>query len=947
MTQEKKNWRETLNLLSTDFPMKADLANREPARLARWEAEGLYRAMVDRRKGAKRFVLHDGPPYANGHIHIGHALNKILKDTIVKYRAMTGHQAAYVPGWDCHGLPIEHQVDKELGAKKEGVSTAEKRKLCREYAGRFISIQRDEFKRLGVLGDWENPYLTMAYEYEAKTLRELGRFVGTGAVYKGLKPVHWCSTCRTALAEAEVEYGDHVSPSVHVKFPFKGDGGEVAPALAGRKVSFVIWTTTPWTIPSNLAVALHPDYKYVALDVDGEACVVAAELADPFRAAVGAPGAKVLADVDPKAVERKSCRHPFLDRDSLLVLADYVTLDAGTGCVHTAPGHGREDYETGLRYGLEVLSPLDDGGRFTARVPLFEGLRVFDANPKVVEALEQAGALLAKGDVSHSYPHCWRCRKPLIFRATAQWFISMEKTGLRRKALDEIAKVRWIPTWGRNRIESMMENRPDWCISRQRSWGVPIAIFRCAKCGDHLLDESLVERVVSFFEKEGADAWFDRPASDFLPGGTKCPSCGHDGFEKETDILDVWFDSGVSYAAVCEGKEEIGIPVDLYLEGSDQHRGWFHSTLLAAAGTRGHAPYKAVLTHGFVVDGKGEAMSKSKGNVIAPAEVIRKSGAEILRLWVSAEDYRGDVKLSDGILGQLSEAYRKIRNTIRFLLMNLSDFDPARDSVPFESMGEMDRFALSRFRGLAERVRRGYDEYEFHRIYQEANNFCAVDLSSFYLDVLKDRLYCSAADDPARRSAQTVLFETARGLVQLLAPVLSFTADEAWEHLPAWPGKEKSVFLSDMVDPEAIPSLPAEATERWERILSLRGEAAIPLEAARNTEAEPAETDAKGKRKRVIGANLDAKVTIDPGPFADLFPGRLSEVREALGVSVVATGAPGGPFLHRSEAYPGLVLSVERAPHGKCERCWTLSPDVGSSADEPELCARCAAVVKG
>ncbi|MCL5966988.1 MAG: isoleucine--tRNA ligase [Deltaproteobacteria bacterium] len=924
------DYKSTLNLPQTAFPMRANLAQREPEILARWEKDRLYRKMVERRKGNKKFVLHDGPPYANGHIHIGHALNKILKDIIVKYRALSGHRAEYVPGWDCHGLPIEHQVDKSLGAKKEAIPTGEKRRLCREYAAKFIDIQRDEFRRLGVLGDWENPYLTMSFDYEAGILREFGRFVESGAVYKGTKPVYWCLTCKTALAEAEVEYADHTSHSIYVKFPFVDPPERIDPALAGKKVFFVIWTTTPWTIPSNLAIALHPGFRYAALEAKGEVYVVAEGLAERFAQEANLPDPVRLAAFGSTHLERLRCRHPLYDRDSIIVLADYVTLDAGTGCVHTAPGHGREDYETGLKYGLEIYAPVDEAGRFTEGVGFFAGKGVFEANPLVNAKLAGAGALLAQGQVSHSYPHCWRCRQPVIFRATKQWFIAMDKSRLRDEALAEIRKVRWIPAWGQERIEGMIANRPDWCISRQRAWGVPIAVFQCRKCGHYLLDRTLVDHVAAFFEKEGADAWFDRDAASLLPPGAACPACGGTSFDKETDILDVWFDSGVSYACVCERRENLGIPVDLYLEGSDQHRGWFHSTLLAAVGTRHMAPYRAVLTHGFVVDGKGEAMSKSKGNVIAPEEIIRKHGAEILRLWVSAEDYRDDIRLSKDILDRLTEAYRKIRNTIRFLLSNIPDFHPEADAVPYERLTEMDRYALALMSRLVAKVRRAYENYDFHIIFYAVNNFCAADMSSFYLNVLKDRLYCSRADDPGRRSAQTVIFAVTRDLLSLLAPVLSFTAEEAWGYLPAWPGKPESVFLSDMPEPAERPD-EAALCERWERILALRAEVAKPLEAAR--------------KAKVIGSDQDALVTVSPGPFADLFETHLREIRDVLIVSGIEVGGTAGDGAYASEAYPGLTVRAGKAPWGKCERCWNHAPAVGAIPSAPELCDRCAAVV--
>ncbi len=926
------DYKSTLNLPNTDFPMRGNLSQREPAFLEQWAKEDVYRKLVESRKGHRKFVLHDGPPYANGHIHIGHALNKILKDVVVKYRAMTGHHAEYVPGWDCHGLPIEHQVDKNLGGKKEGIDKAEKRKMCREYAEKFVAIQRDEFKRLAILGDWENPYKTMTFGYEAATLRELGKFVEAGAVYKGYKPVHWCLSCRTALAEAEVEYADHTSPSIFVKFTFNGVPEAIHAALAGKKVSFVIWTTTPWTIPSNLGIALHPEFTYAALETGGEVLVVAEELAESFKKATGLEDATKIATFGGTHLERMTCRHPFEERDSLIVLADYVTLEAGTGCVHTAPGHGQDDYKTGVRYGLDIYAPLDDAGRFLADVPFFGGLRVWDANPNVVEKLAEVGALVQVGSVDHSYPHCWRCKSPVVFRATAQWFVSMDKTGLRQKALDAIGQVQWIPAKGQTRIEGMIAGRPDWCISRQRSWGVPIAVFRCEACNSHLLDRKLIDRVADLFETEGADAWFNRPVSELIPDGTACPSCKGTAFVKETDILDVWFDSGVSWAAVCEGKEGLGVPVDLYLEGSDQHRGWFHSSLLCSIGTRGVAPYKAVLTHGFVVDGKGEKMSKTKGNVVAPQDIIKTHGAEILRLWVSAQDFReGDIRISKEIVDQLSEAYKKIRNTVRYLLANIGDFEPARHTVPYDKMEEMDRYALSLFRKLAVEVRRCYDAYEFHTIYQALNNFCVGDLSAFYLDAIKDRIYCSKLDDPARRSAQSALFEIARGFLPLIAPILSFTADEAWRFLPAFPGKPENVFLTDIPEVEPLPG-EAEAAATWERILAFKAEVAQPLEAAR--------------KSKEIGKDQHARVVVAPGPFADLFASHLPALKETLIVSGLESGDPSGEGVYESATWPGLKIKVEKAPWPRCERCWNHDPVVGTLA-ATDLCVRCAGAVGG
>ena len=676
------DYKKTLNLPRTDFPMKANLAKREPVVMEKWEQLDLYAKLREVSKNRPRYVLHDGPPYANGHIHLGTALNKILKDMIVRSRQFMGYDSVYVPGWDCHGLPIEHQVEKELGEQRQGMSQLELRRRCREYAEKFVDIQRQEFKRLGVVGDWENPYLTMSYDYEATIARELGKFLTRGSVYKSKKPIYWCSSCRTALAEAEVEYEEHQSPSIYVKFPLIDSLGRKVSALNGQKVFVIIWTTTPWTIPANLAIALHPDYEYAVVKFGDEAWIIADGLVEEVMAKAEISDYEILARLAAADLEGMKCRHPFIDRESIIVQAPYVTLDAGTGCVHTAPGHGREDFETALKYDLEVYSPVDDDGCFTADVPYFAGQFVFDANNGVNEKIAEQGSLVKKESITHTYPHCWRCKEPVIFRATEQWFISMESNDLRHNALQSIEKeVEWIPSWGQERIHGMIENRPDWCISRQRAWGVPITVFYCQECNEILADSAVLEHVVSRFAEKGADIWFAEEAVDLLPAGTKCSECGGSTFTKEMDILDVWFESGVSYAAVLEPREDLHSPAELYLEGSDQHRGWFHSSLLAAMGTRGHAPYRTVLTHGFVVDGAGRKMSKSLGNVIAPDEVIQKYGAEILRLWVAAEDYRDDIRISEEILQRLSEAYRRIRNTCRFLLGNLKDYDPERDRV--------------------------------------------------------------------------------------------------------------------------------------------------------------------------------------------------------------------------------------------------------------------------
>jgi isoleucyl-tRNA synthetase len=702
------DFKETLNLPVTDFPMRAGLPQREPEMLKKWEAIDLYRKIDEAGRGRPNFTLHDGPPYANGHTHIGHALNKVLKDIVIKSRRMQGFYAPYVPGWDCHGLPIELMVDKQLGEKKRHMSKAEVRRECRTYAKKWVDIQAEEFRRLGVLGEWETPYLTMTAGYEAATARELARFAEGGGLYKGKKPVHWCSSCVTALAEAEVEYADHTSPSIYVKFPYADELPAELAQLAGRPLSFVIWTTTPWTIPANLAVALHPELPYAAVEVGDELVVVAEGLLHQVMKAAQIADYRTVTTFSGTLFEGRSCRHPLYERTSLLVLADYVTLEAGTGCVHTAPGHGQDDYQTGLRYGLEIYNPVDDYGRYRPEMELFGGMKITDANAAVNEKLSERGALLSEGKVSHSYPHCWRCKKPIIFRATEQWFISMEANELRKKALAHINDVQWIPRWGRERIYGMIENRPDWCVSRQRSWGVPITVVYCEKCGEALADGKLMHHIADLFETGGSDLWFEKEASELLPEGTVCTKCGHDRFTKESDILDVWFDSGVSHAAVLEHRPYLNTQADLYLEGSDQHRGWFHSSLLAAVGTRGVPPYKAVLTHGFVVDGAGKKMSKSMGNVVAPEEVIKKFGAEILRLWVAAQDYRDDIRISQEILQRLSDAYRRIRNTARYILGNIHDFDPVADAVPDAELLEIDRWALSRLENLVGRVERSY-----------------------------------------------------------------------------------------------------------------------------------------------------------------------------------------------------------------------------------------------
>jgi len=922
------DYKQTLNLPKTAFPMKANLVKKEPEMLDQWEKMNLYQLIRESSKGRKRYMLHDGPPYANGNIHMGTAFNKILKDIIIKSKQMAGFDAPYVPGWDCHGLPIEHKVDMELGAGKSEMAQVEIRQHCREYAENFIDIQRNEFKRLGVLGEWDKPYLTMNYPYEATIVREFGRFATNGSLVKSKKPNYWCISCQTALAEAEVEYGDHTSPSIFVKFPMISDMSESYPALKGKKVSVVIWTTTPWTLPANLAIALHPDLQYVAAETrDNEVMILAKGLLDICMDTFGITSHEVLVEFKAAELENLEARHPLYDRPSVIVLAPYVTLEAGSGCVHTAPGHGREDYETGLEYNLDVYSPVDDTGCFTEDVGFFAGLQVFDANRAVNDKLDEIGALLKEQEITHEYPHCWRCKNPVIFRSTEQWFISMEKNDLRQKALDSIDNVSWIPSWGQERIYNMIANRPDWCISRQRAWGVPIVVFFCEECGTMVVSQEIIDHVCGLVEEKGADVWFTESEEDLLPPGTKCPECSADKFKKETDILDVWFDSGVSYAAVMEKREYLESPSDLYLEGSDQHRGWFHSSLLCSVGTRGNAPYKNVLTHGFVVDGKGKAMHKSSGNVIAPEELIKKYGAEIIRMWVAGEDYRDNIRLSKEILQRLTEAYRRIRNTCRYLLGNLSDFDPEADQVPYEQMEELDRWALHQLQELSTRILIAYEEFNFHLVYHNLHNFCVLDLSAFYLDIIKDRLYTSPEKSAARRSAQTAMNEILETLVRLMAPVLSFTAEEIWQHMN---DKDRLTSVhADLFIPVNESYKDTELAERWETIIAVRKEATKALELAR--------------KEKKIGHPLDASVTIGLPP--ELME-KLTPYRDQFRAILIVSGADileAGQLDDgiESETIPGLKVRVSPSTDQKCERCWIHDETVGQDNSNPTICKRC------
>ncbi|NIO10290.1 MAG: isoleucine--tRNA ligase [Deltaproteobacteria bacterium] len=955
-------YKQTLNLPKTSFPMRANLPQNEPRQVEKWQNNKTYFKIVAAKEGKQKFILHDGPPYANGNIHLGHALNKILKDIIVKYKSMTGFEAPYIPGWDCHGLPIELQVEKSIGrAKKNSLSKAEVRKLCREYAEKYISIQREEFKRLGILGDWEHPYRTIDFPYEAQEIRELGKLIAAGDLYRQKKPVYWCASCVTALAEAEVEYEDHTSPAIFVKFGVKDPKGKFSPDASNGSY-FVIWTTTPWTLPANQAIAVHPELKYKHVKTPAGGLVVAADLIPRLMETFGFRKAQFQVGRQSwtgKELEGIVCQHPWLDRDVKIILGDFVTEDQGSGCVHIAPGHGQEDYEAGQRYNLEVSAPVDPEGKFTKEAGDLAGQFVFKTDRVIIERLEEKGALLKEEQLTHSYPHCWRCKKAVIFRATEQWFVSMEKNQLRQRSLEAIDQVRWIPPWGKERIRGMLEGRPDWCISRQRSWGVPIPVVYCKKCQVPVMNQELCNHVAGIFELEGSDAWFVRSLDQLLPPGFKCAECGGSEFHKEEDILDVWFDSGVSHAAVVERHPALGGRADLYLEGSDQHRGWFHTSLLTSVGTRGKAPYAGALTHGFTLDGAGRKMSKSLGNVIAPQETIKSFGAEILRLWVSAEDYRDDVRISKEILNRLVEAYRKLRNTARFLLGNLYDFDPEEDTIAPKELSELDRWILHRTQQLLSDCRSAYENYEFHTVYHRLNNFCSVDLSALYLDIAKDRLYCGRANSQDRRSAQTALYQILQALVHLMAPILSFTAEEIWEHLPKPKDAPESILMSQIPTPDKS-LMDTALGDKWEEIFKIRAEILKALEAARNS----------GK----IGHSLDARVTLFPGMYKKELTGFLGDKNikwddvaivsqlqllesdpkwktEDTDKLTAGGSEPLGELAIRyhSPVLGGRIEVSKAATNGnlpKCERCWKYTEDIGTSSDHPTVCGRCSEVLR-
>ena len=963
--------KKTINLPKTKFGQKANLPQTEPARLKKWTEMDLYQQIRRARAGAQKFILHDGPPYANADIHLGTALNKILKDFIVKSRTMMGFDAPYVPGYDCHGLPIELHVERKLGAKKATMPPLSIRRVCREFAADALKRQTRDFQRLGILGEWDKPYSTMSDHYEAETARLFARFVERGFVYKGARPVYWCIHDQTALAEAEVEYHQHTSPSVYVKFPLSSDPAQIDPALAGRKVFALIWTTTPWTLPANLGIAVHPDFDYVAVQSGHEVYIVAAELLDVVAARCNFIEPKVLARFPGAKLDRLEFRHPWIDRPSLLMLGEHVTLGgeadaeteldvsearekkatgkAGTGLVHTAPGHGHDDFVIGKRYGLEIYCPVNNSGQFTSEVEYFAGLNVFEANPKIVEFMRDRGVLLFTESYDHRYPHCWRCKNPVIFRATPQWFIAMDRSdpsepveqdedgrdranftsnftdgeisdseSLRVMALREVdERVKWIPAWGRERMRNMIKGRPDWCVSRQRVWGVPIPAFYCQQCNHVVAEPAIIRHVADIFEKETADAWYKREAIELLPEGFKCPQCASTDFTKETDILDVWFDSGSSSIAVLENRENLRWPADVYIEGGDQFRGWFNSSLMVGLAVHDRAPYQTVLCHGWTLDAQGRAMHKSTGNAVSPDEVIPKLGAEVLRLWCASSDYFEDMRCSEEILQRVTDGYRKLRNTARFALGNLDGFDPERDEVAEEDMLEIDRWALGELDAVIAKVRAAYEAYEFHTVYHTLYDFCTVTLSARYFDILKDRLYTFAPRNPARRSAQTALHRIVDALARMLATLLVFTADEIWENLPGNGSGAASVHLTEL--PAASGRRDEELASRWENLFKVREEVMRALEEARVA--------------KLIGGSLEAAVDItSSGKTYELLESYDDNLRFAFIVSQVS--------LIKADS-GDLSIKVRRADGQKCERCWNYSTRVGEFEKYPTVCERC------
>ncbi|MDP8236185.1 MAG: isoleucine--tRNA ligase [Candidatus Erginobacter occultus] len=934
---DQHDYKQTLNLPRTSFGMRADLARKEPEYLVRWEKMGLYEEIRRARAGKDNYTLHDGPPYPSGDLHIGTGMNKILKDFVIRFQTMSGFDAPYIPGWDCHGLPIEHKVMTGLGEEAEKLSAPEIRRRCREFALNYVGTNRKEFKRLGCSGDWENPYLTINPGYEAAVLKVFKTMVERGYVYRQLKPIHWCGSCRTALAEAELEYRDRQDISIYLHLPLVSSISELFPGEEDGPVSILIWTTTPWTLPANRAVAVNPAFSYALISYRDPAggqerrMILAAEAVERVAGEAGIASWTVRGKITGKSLENLLYRHPWEDRECPVITADYVNLEEGTGCVHTAPGHGQEDYLSGRKYGLEIASPVDERGVFTDEAAGLSGLPVMSANGRIVEELDKRGWLLSQREIGHSYPHCWRCRKPVIFRATRQWFVSLENRDLRQRLLEEIERVEWLPEWGQTRIRGMLEGRPDWCISRQRTWGVPIPAFYCRSCGRELLEPGVIDHVTGLFAERGSDCWFELSPTELLPAETSCPGCGGSDFTKENDIFDVWFESGSSHRAVVIENSRLVFPADLYLEGTDQHRGWFQLSLLLALATTDRAPFRSVLTHGFVVDRNGEKMSKSRGNFISVAAALKEFPADILRLWFASIDYRKDIAVSLDLIKKIAEAYRKIRNTFKYCLGNLGDFDPASDSVPPAEMEEIDRWILAQAEELRERVSEAYRKFEFHRVYREIYNFCVIPMSSFYMDVLKDRLYTYAARGRERRSTQTALREVTGLLTRLLAPILVFTAEEVWGHLSSPDQGPESVHLADW--PEPRPDWRDDRlTSRWEKLLSFRGEVLKLLEEIRGA----------GE----IGTSLEAEITVE---VADPeWEQLLSSYRELLPKICIVSGvtlrkAAGEDFSPeaRSTEIPSIRLLAARARGSKCLRCWKYSPTVGDWPEHPGVCAEC------
>lgn len=915
------DYRETLNLPQTEFPMRANLPVREPDLLKFWADIDINKLVNEKYSGAPTYILHDGPPYANGDIHMGTALNKVLKDIINKYKTMRGFNCPYVPGWDTHGLPIEHQIIKTKKVNRKEISALEFRRMCRDYALSYVDIQREQFKRLGVRGDWDNPYLTLIPAYEGRQIKIFGTMAERGYIYKGMRPVYWCAECETALAEAEIEYGMKTSDSIYVKFAILDDKG----LFGGTENKYcLIWTTTAWTIPANLAIAVHADFDYVLADAGDEQYLLAESLLEDVAEIAGAEKPwTIVKRFKGSDLVGIRCRHPLFERESIMLIGDHVTLEQGTGCVHIAPGHGHEDFAIGQANNLPVLSPLDDQGVFTEEAGKYSGMRYDRGGKQVIEDLKDEGALIRSMPIEHQYPNCWRCKQPVLYRATEQWFASID--GFRQEALNAIKKVNWTPSWGEERIYNMIAERQDWCISRQRVWGVPIPIFYCESCNEVIINKETIEAVSNLFTVEGSDAWFAREAKEILPEGYQCPHCGDSNFRKEKDTMDVWFDSGSSHDAVLETRDELSWPADLYLEGSDQYRGWFHSSLLTAVATRGEPPYRAVLSHGWVVDGEGKKMSKSLGNVIAPEQIIKQYGADILRLWVSSADFTSDIHLSNDILKQLIEVYRKIRNTIRFLLGNCYDFNPERDAVECGSMEELDRWALFRLSELLEKITSAYEKYEYHQFFHALHNFCVVDLSNFYLDIIKDRLYCSTPDDQARRSAQSALMIISEYLVVLMAPILTFTADEIWQHLPGKHGR--SVQLAKWPEPD--PAWKDKSLgDRWQFMLDVREEVTWALEQAR--------------KDKTIGGSLEADVTVwaDQQLYEKLkgFEAQLAVILIVSAANLQKDRSKAPAEALQGQRVPVSIL-VEKSKGHKCPRCWIYT-DV-----QEELCPRCSRVV--